>query len=129
MPENFIKEAKIVLIVEDDDLVRIFLTDLLESAGYGVIVAENGEKALTKFKEHNNIALILTDVVMPNKNGKEFFNEIITIRPGTKVIFMSGFPGDIFSNECLGDVRINFLSKPFTAEALFRKIREVMERN
>jgi two-component system cell cycle sensor histidine kinase/response regulator CckA len=121
--------TKTLLLVEDEEIVRFCLKNILERAGYRVIVAGDGEEAVERFMEHDDISLVLTDMMMPRKNGKELFDEINKIKPGTKVILMSGYMPDIMHREFIGAEGIEFISKPFEIHDLMRKIREVVDRD
>jgi len=112
MSEQLIGDANTVLLVDDDEGVRDYMETVLEMAGYRVIVATDGEEALTKFKECDEIALVLTDLVMPNKNGRELINDIKEIRPAMKVIIMSSYASDIIDWESISKEGIDFVSKP-----------------
>jgi two-component system cell cycle sensor histidine kinase/response regulator CckA len=118
-----------LLVAEDEEIVRNFLRKILEKAGYKVIVADNGEEAVTRFKEHDDISLVLTDVVMPKKNGKEMLDEIRKIKPGTKVVFISGYSADIISKKGKFEEGTEFIEKPFKKDDLLLKIREVLDKD
>lgn len=115
-----------ILIAEDKAEVRHSIKLVLEASGYRVIEAIDGRDAVDKFIEHaDDIALLIIDVIMPKMNGKEAFEEIRKIRPGTKAIFMSGYTSDIIINS-IPEVDAVFISKPIIPDKLLSKIREVM---
>lgn len=117
-----------VLLVEDDVSVRELHRMILEEAGYTVIEAVDGEDALAKFKEEGETAEILvTDVIMPKVDGKSLYQEIAKVRPGMKVLFMSGYTRDIIIKRGILDNGINFLSKPVTSADLLAKIRDMLD--
>jgi two-component system NtrC family sensor kinase len=116
-----------ILLVEDERALRTVTKTMLEKYGYRVIAAEDGIDAVQKFTEHKDtINLILMDVIMPNKNGKEAYQDILAIRPDTQVIFLSGYTSDIITKKIL-DEGWELLLKPVSPRALFRKIRGILE--
>ena len=117
--------SETVLIVEDDDLLRNFAQKALQSYGYKVVVAENGEDALKVCKEHDGpIHLMITDVVMPKMGGKEAADRLQPLYPQMKVIYMSGYTDNAIVHHGVLEPGLNFLEKPFTPEGLARKARE-----
>ena len=120
--------SETLLIAEDEEIVKDFLKKILEKAGYRVIVAGNGEEAVARFREHDDISLVLSDVVMPRKNGKEILAEIKEINPEIKVIFISGYTADIIQKRGIIEEGVEFITKPFSKNDLLRKIREVLDR-
>jgi two-component system, cell cycle sensor histidine kinase and response regulator CckA len=115
-----------ILVAEDDDATRDLDRKILEAYGYSVIEACDGEDAVARFKEHGDrIRLLFLDSIMPKKNGKEVYEEIIRIRPGLKVLFTSGYTADTF-----GDIeaqKLRFIAKPILPTQLLKKIREVLD--
>jgi signal transduction histidine kinase len=120
-----------LLIAEDEEIVKTLLKRTLEKVGYRVVVASDGNEALARFREHDDIALVLSDVVMPGKNGKEILTEIREIQPGTKFIFISGYTADIIRERGMGVVEMNaeIITKPFSKSDLLRKVREMLDRD
>ena len=117
-----------VLIAEDDESVRMLSKEILEGYGYDVLEATHGEDAVRKFMENKErIQILLLDVVMPKKNGKEVYEEIVKIKPDIKALFISGYASDIMHKQGIIDEGINFISKPVSPEALLRKVREVLD--
>jgi PAS domain S-box-containing protein len=116
-----------ILLGEDDQNVRQWINDVLTMAGYTVIEAEDGEAVVNKFSGADHIDLVVLDVVMPKKNGKEVVEEIQKTHPDVNVLFMSGYTADIIHHKGLADKGINFISKPMQQDNLLRKIREVLE--
>lgn len=118
-----------ILVAEDDTAVMGLLKGLLEKNGYNVITATNGEEAVRKFIDHrDSIRLILLDVIMPRKNGKEVYDEIIGMRSDIKAIFMSGYTNDIIDWKGALQEDINLISKPVRPGDLLLKLREVLEK-
>jgi CheY-like chemotaxis protein len=116
-----------VLVVEDADGLRDLTRRLLERQGYKVLVAANAPEAMTRCERDSSIDVMLTDVVMPGTSGPELAKRLIAQRPSLKVIYMSGYTGDAITHHGILDAGITFLHKPFTAESLGRKLREVLE--
>lgn len=120
--------AETVFIAEDDDVVRKLAREVLEHFGYTVIEARDGEDAVRKFLENKDkVHLVVLDVLMPKKNGKEAYEEIRKIRPDVKVIFTSGYAADILHKKGILEEGINLLSKPISTNDLIRKVREVLD--
>lgn len=116
-----------ILIGEDNDEVRRLAKDILVYGGYTVILARDGEDALAKFRENaNRIDLLLLDVVMPKKNGKEVYDEVRRMRPSVKVLFMSGYTANIIHKKGVLEQGLNFIPKPLSPDRLLRKVREVL---
>jgi two-component system cell cycle sensor histidine kinase/response regulator CckA len=116
-----------VLLVEDEDSVRQLVRETLESRGYRVFEAANGQAALTFAAAHPDpIHLIITDVVMPGINGHELVQKLLSARPAIKVLYLSGYAQDAFSAPIAADAQKTFLQKPFTLQSLARKVREIL---
>ncbi len=120
--------AKTVLVAEDEAIVRCFMKRMLEKEGYKVIVAEDGEEAVARFRAHDDISLVLSDVVMPGKNGKEVLDEIRKLKPGIKVVFVSGYAAEVIQDKGLLDEGTELIRKPFDKNVLLRKVREILDR-
>ncbi len=117
-----------ILLAEDDARVRKTTKAIIEEFGYRVIEAMDGEDAVRKFNENRDaIQLLVMDVIMPGKNGKEAYEEIKAIKPKVKVLFLSGYSNDIIHKKGILDESLNFLSKPASPVALLSKIREVLD--
>ncbi len=117
-----------ILVVEDEDTVRRLVIRLLESLGYQVLQARHGGEALIICERHKGrIHLVLTDVVMPSIGGQELIERLLKIRTDFKVLYMSGFTDAHFVERGLGDQRAPLLVKPFTNEALAKKVRNVLD--
>jgi CheY-like chemotaxis protein len=118
-----------LLLAEDDVSLRQLAVEVLESYGYTVISAENGEDAITKFMENRErIDLVLVDMIMPKKNGKEVVEAIRKVSPLTKTLFMSGYTKDIIKTEELTDSDSDFIHKPLQPRNLLIKVREVLDK-
>jgi two-component system, cell cycle sensor histidine kinase and response regulator CckA len=116
-----------VVLVEDAADLRKLAKRLLERQGYTVLVAAHADEALRLFEQHPFIDVLLTDVVMPGASGPELTKRLIEQRPALKVIYMSGYTEDTIVQHGVLNPGIAFLHKPFTSEALGRKIREVLD--
>jgi len=122
------KGTETVLIAEDDVEVRELATKVLAGAGYKVLEAKDGEDALKVFTENKEkIQLLILDVIMPKKNGKEVYNEIKKERPDIKVIFMSGYNSDVIHKKGFLEEGLDFIPKPLLPDELLRKIRERLD--
>jgi two-component system, cell cycle sensor histidine kinase and response regulator CckA len=117
-----------ILLAEDDSQTRRLSRMILENFGYRVIEAANGEEAVAQFTAHKDeIRIVLLDVIMPRKNGKEAFRLMEQIKPGTKVIFVSGYTADIFKKDEKFEEGINFLSKPILHKELLVTLRNLLD--
>jgi nitrogen-specific signal transduction histidine kinase/ActR/RegA family two-component response regulator len=117
-----------VLLVEDEDGLRNLTRTLLERCGYTVLVAKNASEALEVSRQHKGpVHLLLTDVVMPGANGRVLAQQLSEQRPDIKVVYMSGYTGQTFGGHAILDPGTFFLMKPFTRDALARKIRAALD--
>jgi len=117
-----------VLLVEDEDAVRMFASRALRNKGYKVLEAENGEIGLDVINQADGpIDLILSDVIMPGMDGHTFVNLVRHELPSVKVILMSGYADDVFQDEIDRDKEIEFLGKPFSLKSLASKVKQVLE--
>ncbi len=118
-----------ILVAEDDEVIRTLTSSLLREFGYTVIVAKDGNDAVSVFRENRDrIGLLLLGVIMPRKNGKDAYEEIRTLRPGIKVLFISGYSADMISKEGILEKGLSFISKPVSPSELLRKVREALDR-
>jgi DNA-binding NtrC family response regulator len=119
---------EIILLVEDDQRVRKLAAEILSRQGYQVLEASNGGEALLLCEQQERlIHLMLTDLLMPVMSGPELAQRLTPLRPGMKVLYMSGYADNLLSTEGLMDSDVNFIQKPFTVEGLSRKVREVLD--
>jgi CheY-like chemotaxis protein len=115
--------------VEDEDMVRNVTTLLLESLGYRVLKAANGQQAMRLFETSSEkIDLLMTDVIMPDMTGQEVAEALLARDPSLMVIFQSGYTDDVMVRQGIWDAQVAFLKKPFSREVLSQKVREVMDR-
>jgi two-component system, cell cycle sensor histidine kinase and response regulator CckA len=119
--------AHTVLVVDDAPGVRRLARRLLQRQGYQVLLAADATEALRLCRGHASIDLLLTDVVMPGASGPDLTNDLVATRPGMKFIYMSGYTEEAIVHHGVLKPGIAFLHKPFTSEALSRKVREVLE--
>jgi CheY-like chemotaxis protein len=118
----------ILLAEDDDDLIKL-IRQVLEDFGYTVIEAADGEDAVRLFMEHPDaIKLLLFDVIMPKKNGREAYAEIQKIRPAIKVLFTSGYTADIIHKQGLLEKGLEFILKPVSPTELLKKVRDVLDK-
>ena len=129
MEEAFPRGDETILIVEDDDVVRKLAVRILSDQGYKVLEAPQGIDAFLICAEHNGpIHLLLTDVVMPKMSGRELAETIISLRPGIKVLYMSGYTDNTIVHHGILMEGMNYIQKPFSVESLARKVREVLDK-
>jgi len=114
--------------VEDNTGLRKLATRILKPAGYTVLEAATGEEALRLLAQHDApVHLLLSDVVMPGMSGRQLAEQLVRTRPGINVLYMSGYTSDTIVRHGVLDAQMPFLNKPFTAAALLRKVREVLD--
>jgi CheY-like chemotaxis protein len=118
-----------VLLVEDEEIVRELVCSMLEMQGYEVLSAENGKDALSLLKTYEGpLDLLLTDVVMPDMNGKELYERISRAYPDLGTIYMSGYSENVIAYHGVLKPGVNFIQKPFSVNDLAARIREVLGR-
>jgi CheY-like chemotaxis protein len=121
------KGVETILLVEDEESVRTLVRNVLLRQGYQVIEARNGDEALTISDSHEAaIHLLISDVVMPGMSGDELVKELVTRRPTTRVLFISGYTDRSVTIQGQLDPETRFLQKPFTPDTLLRKVHEVI---
>jgi two-component system cell cycle sensor histidine kinase/response regulator CckA len=117
-----------ILLVEDEEMVRDLVRTVLQSAGYTILEAGNGGEALSLAGQHQGtIDLLVTDLVMPEMSGRELAERLKALRPGIKVLFMSGYTDDVVVRHGLLAADVEFLPKPFSPGALASKVRKVLD--
>jgi DNA-binding NtrC family response regulator len=121
------RATETVLVVEDEDAVRGLVKTVLTAAGYEVLEAATPELAVQRASMHDgDIHLLLTDVVMPGMGGPQLAQKIVSARPTTKVLYMSGYTDNAIVHHGVLDAGTAFLEKPIRPEALQAKVREVL---
>ena len=121
--------SETVLVVEDEDIVRRVTTRILTSQGYKIIEASSGEQALdisSRLKQ--KVDLLLTDVIMPGISGKSLADTLKKQTPSIRILYMSGYSGNVIAHHGVLSPEIELIEKPFTAETLLAKVREVLDR-
>ena len=117
-----------ILLVEDEAAVRNLAQQILQGCGYEVLTAANGPEALLAAQTHSGaIDLLVTDVVMPQMGGREVADRLTRMRPGLRVLYMSGYTDDSVMRHGIHEHEVTFLSKPFSAVALAEKVRAVLD--
>jgi CheY-like chemotaxis protein len=115
-----------ILIVEDEPGVRQFSIDALSELGYPVLAAEGAATALALLDSHPDIALLFTDVVMPEVNGRQLADEALKRRPDLKVLFTTGYSRNALEHDGVLDPSVHLIGKPFTLEELAVRVRAVL---
>jgi PAS domain S-box-containing protein len=123
-----VRGSETVLLVEDDDAVRALVRRTLAGAGYRVLEAGRPSEALDSASRHTgHVHLLLTDVMLPESNGFALSRQLAVLRPGLRVLYVSGQAGGHLEAAGLGTGEGAFLAKPFTPEALLRSVRDVLD--
>ena len=120
-------DCEVILVVEDEPGVRQFSVDALTELGYHVLEADGPTKALRLIAEHPEIALMFTDVVMPEMNGARLAEAARALRPDLKILFTTGYTRNAVVHNGKLDEGVELIGKPFSLEALAAKIRAVLE--
>jgi len=120
--------SEVVLLVEDDASILKLVERVLENLGYMVLPTNSPEEAIKLVEEHiGNIHLLITDVVMPEMNGRELSEKLQVLYPQLKILFMSGYTANVIAHRGVLDEGISFISKPFSSKEIALKIREVLD--
>ena len=117
-----------ILLVEDDEQLRLLSSSVLAHCGYNVLVASTPEEALAICRSaSHDIRLLVTDVVMPRMNGRQLAEQVQRIRPGMRVLYISGYTSDAIVHYGVLDPGLWFLPKPYTLSSLIAKVRQVLD--
>jgi PAS domain S-box-containing protein len=128
--ENLVGGKETILLAEDEDAVRAFACETLNSLGYQVFEAANGLEAIELVRVNSpKIKLLISDVVMPEMGGKELVDKMKKLIPDIKVIFTSGYTDSHIVHSGVLDENINFLHKPYSVQVLAKKVREILDEN
>ena len=120
--------SETILVVEDDAEVRAFTRHVLQTCGYTVLEAAHGGEAIPLAEEHQGpVHLLVSDVVMPEMGGRRLAERILALKPGIKVLYVSGYTPDAVVRHGVVESEAAFLQKPFTPSVLARKVREVLD--
>ena len=126
--QTVVRGTETILVVEDEPALRLVARKILENAGYTVLVASNGEEALTYFRRAvTPVHLLLTDVVMPGMSGPTLVGRVREEGGRTSILYTSGYADDALTGDGSRNERIQFLPKPYTGTTLLRKVREVLD--
>ena len=126
--ETLPRGRETVLVVEDEQTVLKLVAGMLRELGYTVLAAGSPEEAIHLAKGRNTeIALLMTDVIMPEMNGHDLANHLLSLYPHIKCLFMSGYTADVIARHGMLDEGIRFIQKPFSLNSLAAKVREVLE--
>lgn len=127
-PAGNFSGTETILLVENAEPLRALAKEFLKGSGYAVLEAENGKEALRIANAFGGpIDLLLTDVIMPEMGGKKLAEQLKSVRPTTKVLFMSGYSDDSIVQSGIRVLEMVFLEKPFTREVLLRKVRRILD--
>jgi signal transduction histidine kinase/ActR/RegA family two-component response regulator len=117
-----------LLVAEDDSSVRNLTTAVLQGFGYTVLEASDGEEAIRKYRDNKDtIQLLILDVIMPRKNGREAYDEIRKMNPAVKALFTSGYTEEIIHKKGLLEDGVHFLSKPVSPKELLHKVKAMLD--
>lgn len=126
-PQQLTKGEGLLLVVDDESIMRKIAVNVLKSCGYDVMAAENGFKALEIFEKHHpNIKPVLLDLLMPKKSGKETYMEMAQIKPDVNVLLVSGAKRDIRIKELLKMGVRGYIEKPYTFFHLSRQVHKLI---
>ena len=126
-PSN-LRGSETILLVEDDELVRELAQTILIQQGYAVFSAGNGTEALAVLNRRGTaVHLLLTDVIMPDMNGRELFDRVSSLYPDVRVLYMSGYTGNVIAHRGVVEPGVHFIQKPFSVIALAARVREVLD--
>jgi CheY-like chemotaxis protein len=116
-----------ILLVEDEDFVRQVTAEVLSFGGYRVFEARTAAEAMRVFRQHGeHVQLLLTDVVLPGTNGRDLARDLQLLHPGLRTMFISGYPDNEVTQRGLEEPRVFYLPKPYSAESLMQKVRQVL---
>ena len=122
------RDRETILLVEDESTILNTTRTMLEKQGYAVLAANTPGQALRLARQHpGKIHLLMTDVIMPEMNGRDLAKTLLALHPHLKLLFMSGYTTDIIARNGALDEGLKFIAKPFSVQALAIKIREALD--
>jgi PAS domain S-box-containing protein len=122
-----IRGSETILVVEDVPEIRTLMTQILERGGFRILSAANGDEGLRRAQDYDGrIDLLLTDVIMPGMTGKQMADHLRLTRPGTKVLYTTGYSWEVIADRGVLDQEVPYLAKPFTPDSLIAKVRQVL---
>lgn len=123
------REKTVIMVIDDEDIIRNMVHDYLTSQGYEVLLASDGSKALEKFQQAGGeVDLVLLDMILPEISGLEVFKRFRQINPQIKAILTSGYSSDTPENDS-GETCFTFLQKPFRITELLEKIKGMLDKH
>lgn len=127
LAQGIVHGSETILVAEDNEGVRGLVCTILNSLGYQVLSAETEAGCIELAEKHEGpVDLLLTDVIMPKMNGKDLYERLKSIRPGLKVLYMSGYPDNAVGQHSVLETGMNFIQKPFSIPTLSEKIRQAL---
>jgi signal transduction histidine kinase/CheY-like chemotaxis protein len=123
------KGNETILLVEDEEAILMMTKMMLERLGYTVLTASGPNEAISivEASDINSIHLLMTDVVMPEMNGRDLSKKLLSMHPGLKCLFMSGYTANVIAHHGVLDTWVRFINKPFSRQDLATKVREVLD--
>ena len=120
--------SEVVLLVEDEENIRLPAVEILEARGYTVLPAADAGEALARSTGHSGqIHLLITDVIMPGMSGSQLARRLSAARPDMRILYISGYPEDAIAHHGVLDAEKSFLQKPFSPTTLLDKVREILD--
>jgi len=128
MAQPALRGKETILVVEDEPLLLELAQEMIQMQGYNALAANSPGAAIRQSRAHpDTIDLLVTDVVMPEMNGRELADKLAALHPGLRCLFMSGYTADVIAHHGVLEEGVHFIQKPFTAQALAAKVREVLD--
>jgi CheY-like chemotaxis protein len=123
-----VRGRETILLAEDEPSILKLTTKMLEKLGYTVLAASTPGEAIRLAREHTgNVHLLITDVVMPEMNGRDLAKNVLSIYPDIRRLFMSGYTADVIAHHGVLDEGVYFIQKPFAMKELAAKVRETLD--